>query len=57
MDTVSTPDIVRVKPNSVAVLGGAMAHCQCRTLMCRLDTLTHCRIRWVCDAHDKAMLR
>lgn len=31
--------------------------CRCRTFMCRLDTLTHCRIRWVCDAHDRAMLR
>jgi hypothetical protein len=31
--------------------------CRCHTLMCRLDALTRCRIRWVCDAHDKAMLR
>lgn len=23
----------------------------------RLDILTHCRIRCVCDAYDKAMLR
>ena len=23
----------------------------------RLDVRTHCRIRWVCDAYDRAMLR
>jgi len=34
-----------------------MIRCQCRTFMCRLDRLTHCRIPWICDAHDRAMLR
>ena len=30
---------------------------RCRKFIWRLDMLTHCRIRWVCDAADRAMLR
>jgi len=30
---------------------------QCRKFVQRLDVLTHCHIRWVCDAADRAMLR
>jgi hypothetical protein len=29
----------------------------CRKFVWRLDTFTHCRIRWVCNVADKAMLR
>lgn len=30
--------------------------CDCGTLICRLDGLTKCRVRVICDAHDRQII-